>query len=72
MANSSSVLFDGISISGFSTSVNLAKNTDGWDTYRSEDITIQNSIINNGDGMLNFSISILFDFEILKLWNEIG
>jgi len=25
-------------------------NTDGWDTYRSSDIVIQNSYINNGDG----------------------
>jgi galacturan 1,4-alpha-galacturonidase len=30
VANSSDVLFQGIDISGFSTSKNVAKNTDGW------------------------------------------
>jgi galacturan 1,4-alpha-galacturonidase len=50
MANSSNVVFDGIDISGFSKSKNTAKNTDGWDTYRSKDILIQNSVVNNGDG----------------------
>jgi len=50
VANSTNVIFDNINIAGASKSVNIAKNTDGWDTYRSSDITIQNSIINNGDG----------------------
>jgi galacturan 1,4-alpha-galacturonidase len=50
VANSTNLLFDNINISGFSKSKNTAKNTDGWDTYRSSDITIQNSQINNGDG----------------------
>ena len=50
VANSSNVIFDNINISGGSKSANVAKNTDGWDTYRSTDITIQNSYINNGDG----------------------
>ena len=53
VANSSNVIFDNINIAGASKSVNVAKNTDGWDTYRSDSITIQNSIINNGDGMKN-------------------
>ena len=30
VANSSGVLFEGINISGYSTSKNTAKNTDGW------------------------------------------
>lgn len=30
VANSSNVLFEGIDISGYSTSKNTAKNTDGW------------------------------------------
>ena len=30
VANSSNILFDGIDISGYSSSENLAKNTDGW------------------------------------------
>jgi galacturan 1,4-alpha-galacturonidase len=50
VANSTDVVFDGLSISGGSTSANVAKNTDGWDTYRSSHITIQNSVIQNGDG----------------------
>ena len=50
VANSSNVVFDNINISGGSSSKNPAKNTDGWDTYRSSGITIQNSVINNGDG----------------------
>lgn len=50
VANSSNVVFDNINIAGGSVSANLAKNTDGWDTYRSSDITIQNSVVNNGDG----------------------
>lgn len=33
VANSTDVVFDGISISGYSQSENEAKNTDGWDTY---------------------------------------
>jgi galacturan 1,4-alpha-galacturonidase len=50
VANASNVVFDNLNIFGASTSVNVAKNTDGWDTYRSTDVTIQNSVINNGDG----------------------
>nr|ASM94208.1 exopolygalacturonase [Evansstolkia leycettana] len=54
VANSSDVLFDGLDISGFSTSKNTAKNTDGWDLYRSNNIVIQNSVINNGDDCVSF------------------
>jgi galacturan 1,4-alpha-galacturonidase len=50
VANATNVVFDNINISGGSKSSNPAKNTDGWDTYRSSDIVIQNSYINNGDG----------------------
>jgi galacturan 1,4-alpha-galacturonidase len=51
LANSTNVVFDNINIAGGSTNPNVtAKNTDGWDTYRSDAITIQNSVINNGDG----------------------
>jgi hypothetical protein len=58
MANSSNVVFNNIDISGFSKSKNTAKNTDGWDTYRSSDITIMNSVINNGDGELTSLYSL--------------
>ncbi|PYI03445.1 Exopolygalacturonase precursor [Aspergillus sclerotiicarbonarius CBS 121057] len=54
VANSSDVLFDGINIYGYSKSDNEAKNTDGWDTYRSTNIVIQNSVINNGDDCVSF------------------
>lgn len=50
VANASNVVFNNINISGASKSANVAKNTDGWDTYRSDSLTIQNSYINNGDG----------------------
>jgi galacturan 1,4-alpha-galacturonidase len=52
VANSTNVIFDNINIAGESVSKNIAKNTDGWDTYRSSDLTIQNSHVNNGDGEL--------------------
>ena len=54
VANSTDVIFSDIDISGFSGSKNVAKNTDGWDTYRSDRITIQNSVINNGDDCVSF------------------
>jgi galacturan 1,4-alpha-galacturonidase len=50
VTNSSNVIFDGIDIAGGSRSKNVAKNTDGWDTYRVRDVVIQNSVVNNGDG----------------------
>ena len=50
IANASNVVFNNINIAGASRSKNKATNSDGWDTYRSQDITIMNSVINNGDG----------------------
>ncbi|CAI7568512.1 unnamed protein product [Penicillium palitans] len=58
VANSSNVLFDGIDISGFSSSEHEAKNTDGWDLYRSTNIVIQNSVINNGDDCVSFKPNV--------------
>lgn len=54
VANSTNVLFSNISISGFSKDNITAKNTDGWDTYRSSNIVIQDSVINNGDDCVSF------------------
>ena len=54
VANSSDVVFDNIDIFGGSVSKNPAKNTDGWDTYRSDNIVIQNSHIDNGDDCVSF------------------
>lgn len=53
VANASNVVFNNIDIAGASRSQNPAKNTDGWNTYRSTDLTIQNSVIDNGDGKRN-------------------
>lgn len=57
VTNSTNVVFDNINIAGGSVSANPAKNTDGWDTYRVEDVTIQNSIVNNGDGQFSVACS---------------
>lgn len=54
VANSSSVVFSDISILGGSVSSNPAKNTDGWDTYRSSNIVIQRSTIVNQDDCVSF------------------
>ncbi|KAH8908582.1 exopolygalacturonase [Coniochaeta sp. PMI_546] len=54
VANSSNVVWDHISISGQSHSSNQALNTDGWDFYRSSDITVMNSVIDNGDDCISF------------------
>ncbi|OQE42413.1 hypothetical protein PENCOP_c004G00595 [Penicillium coprophilum] len=58
VANSSNILFDGIDISGYSSSKNVAKNTDGWDLYRSTNVVIQNSVINNGDDCVSFKPNV--------------
>ncbi|CAG8321155.1 unnamed protein product [Penicillium nalgiovense] len=58
VANSSNILFDGINISGYSSSENTAKNTDGWDLYRSTNVVIQNSVINNGDDCVSFKPNV--------------
>ncbi|KAJ6258564.1 Exopolygalacturonase [Drechslerella dactyloides] len=52
--DSSNIIFDDIDIAGGSVSKNPAKNTDGWDTYRSDNIVIQNSHIVNGDDCVSF------------------
>ncbi|KAF1930471.1 glycoside hydrolase family 28 protein [Didymella exigua CBS 183.55] len=54
IANSTDVVYSNIDIFGGSTSSNVAKNTDGWDTYRSSNIVIQNSNIDNGDDCVSF------------------
>ncbi|KAF2754991.1 polygalacturonase precursor [Pseudovirgaria hyperparasitica] len=54
VVNSSDVVFSNITISGGTVNKNPAKNTDGWDTYRSDSIVIQNSNIDNGDDCVSF------------------
>ncbi|KAI0343542.1 glycoside hydrolase family 28 protein [Trametopsis cervina] len=48
------VTYRNISISAVSTSKNAAKNTDGWDIYRSDNVVIENSNITNGDDCVSF------------------
>jgi galacturan 1,4-alpha-galacturonidase len=38
VANASNVVFDNLNIAGGSNNANPAKNTDGWDTYRSDNV----------------------------------
>lgn len=53
VANSTDVTFTNISIWAVSNNEYFEKNTDGWDIYRSDRITIQNSSVTNGDGKHN-------------------
>ncbi|KAI0352041.1 glycoside hydrolase family 28 protein [Trametes cingulata] len=48
------ITFRNISISAVSTSKNAAKNTDGWDIFRSDNVVIADSTINNGDDCVSF------------------
>ncbi|KAF9630119.1 Glycoside hydrolase family 28 [Lasiodiplodia theobromae] len=50
VGNSSDVVFTDIRIHSVSNNENFEKNTDGWDIYRSDHITVQNSSVTNGDG----------------------
>ncbi|KAH9856716.1 glycoside hydrolase family 28 protein [Lenzites betulinus] len=48
------ITFRNINISAVSTSKNDAKNTDGWDIFRSDNVVIADSNINNGDDCVSF------------------
>ncbi|KAF7332543.1 putative exopolygalacturonase X [Mycena kentingensis (nom. inval.)] len=48
------VTFNNITLNAASTSSNAAKNTDGWDIYRSDQVKILNSVVNNGDDCVSF------------------
>lgn len=62
---SKNVTFDGITISAKSSNSNPAKNTDGWDLYRSDQIVLKNSVVNNGDDCVSFKPSEhIFRFRI--------
>ncbi|KAL3417491.1 polygalacturonase [Phlyctema vagabunda] len=52
--NSTNVIFTDIALFSTSNNGNFEKNTDGWDTYRSDWITIQNSTVTNGDDCVSF------------------
>lgn len=51
------VVYDNINIKAASTSSTSAKNTDGWNIYRSDDVAILNSVIVNGDDCVAFKPS---------------
>jgi len=44
---SKNVTYDGIYIHAHSYSSNIPSNSDGWDIYRSDNVTITNSVVNN-------------------------
>lgn len=54
ISESSKVIFQNITINAVSTSSNTAKNTDGWNIYRSDNIIIKDSVIKNGDDCVSF------------------
>ncbi|KAJ6606415.1 glycoside hydrolase family 28 protein [Mycena vulgaris] len=51
------VTYDNITIDASSSSSHRPVNTDGWDTYRSDQVTIKNSLINNGDDCVSFKVN---------------
>lgn len=52
--NSSYVTYNNINLHSIQSDGSQAQNTDGWDTYRSSYVTIQNSNIVNGDDCVSF------------------
>ncbi|KAK1238531.1 hypothetical protein MKX07_006677 [Trichoderma sp. CBMAI-0711] len=54
IANSSDILVSDIDIAVKSESKNPAKNGDGWDTFRSDSVVIQDSYVNNSDDCVSF------------------
>ncbi|KLO15113.1 glycoside hydrolase family 28 protein [Schizopora paradoxa] len=51
---SSDVTFSNVKLSAVSTSSSFIANTDGWDIYRSDQVTLKDSTINNGDDCVSF------------------
>ncbi|KAJ7702221.1 pectin lyase fold/virulence factor [Mycena rosella] len=51
------VTYDNIHINAVSNSSHGPSNTDGWDIYRSDQVTIKNSVINNGDDCVSFKVN---------------
>ncbi|KAI0535990.1 polygalacturonase [Xylaria digitata] len=54
IANSSDILISDIVLTAKSSNSNPVKNSDGWDTYRSDHVVIQNSVIDNTDDCVSF------------------
>lgn len=72
IVNSSDVVYSGLQLRSTSSNGNFEKNTDGWDVYRSDGITIENSTVTNGDGMSDLS-SFPPNFAVLKrlIWSKL-
>ncbi|KAF8761394.1 Glycosyl hydrolases family 28 [Rhizoctonia solani] len=51
---SSDVVYEYITVNSVSNSTADMRETDGWDTYRSDGITIRDSVIHNGDDCVSF------------------
>lgn len=46
---SKNVVYDNVIIENLSTNENLPKNTDGWDSYNVDGLTVRNAWVNIGD-----------------------
>ena len=69
LAHSSvNVTYSGINLTAVSTSSAKIANTDGWDIYRTDQVVIKDSVINNGDDCVSFKpgmcICILQYYEV--------
>lgn len=70
ITNSTDVLISDFDVFARSTSKNQAKNLDGWDTYRSDNIIIQNSYLDHDDDCVSFkpnSTNVIVQGELLRL-----
>ncbi|KAH9888717.1 glycoside hydrolase family 28 protein [Xylariomycetidae sp. FL2044] len=54
IANSSDILVSDMTLVARSANENEVKNSDGWDTYRSDSVVIQNSYVDNTDDCVSF------------------
>lgn len=57
--SSVNVTFSNVNLTAVSTSSSEIANTDGWDIYRTDQVVIKDSIINNGDDCVSFKPSKL-------------
>ncbi|KAJ7109082.1 pectin lyase fold/virulence factor [Mycena crocata] len=48
------VIFSNMALNAASTSSHGPSNTDGWDIYRSDQVVLKDSVINNGDDCVSF------------------
>ncbi len=57
------VTYNNVNISAVSTTSAFISNTDGWDIYRSDQVTIENSFINNWDDCVSFKPSMSYPYH---------